>query len=198
MSRSEKAVATYQALMDSAARIVGETGYAATTIARVTEGAGVAHGTFYNYFEDRQALFDALLPHVGQQMTDHITAELARENPRGLAREAARFRAYCGWLSANPGFYRVLYEAEVFAPAAHRAHVARMRDGYVRALRRAMSEGHARPLSDAELDAVAAMLLGARAYVAMLYREQGAIPDSAIDAYVDLMRGGLFGVNPAA
>lgn len=192
MSRGEKAAVTYQALMESAARIVGEIGYAATTIARVTEAAGVAHGTFYNYFEDRQSLFDALLPYVGQQMTDYITTQLARDNPSGLAREAARFRAYCSWLTAKPGFYRVLYEAEVFAPAAHRVHVARMRDGYLRALRRAIAEGHARPMTDTELEAVAAILLGARAYIAMLYRERGAIPEAAIKAYVDLMRGGLF------
>ncbi|MGD9861886.1 MAG: TetR/AcrR family transcriptional regulator [Pseudodonghicola sp.] len=191
LSREEKAQLTYGKLMLAAERIVGENGYAATTIAKVTEAAGVAHGTFYNYFEDRQGLFDVLLPYVGRQMTDKITADLAGAGT-GLEREIARFRAYCDYLRENPGFYRVLYEAEVFAPKAHEEHIRRLTEGYVRALKRAMAAGHLRRMSDAELQATASILLGARAYVAMQHKASGDIPDSAIDAYANLMRQGLF------
>ncbi|MBC7133508.1 MAG: TetR/AcrR family transcriptional regulator [Roseovarius sp.] len=177
--------------MDAAADIVGEMGYAATSIARVTEAAGVAHGTFYNYFKDRQGLFDVLLPYVGQKMTDQITADLTHVGS-GIDREIARFRAYCAFLKANPGFYRVLYEAEVFAPVAHEAHIRRLTDGYHRALRRAMDAGEMRPLPDEELAAVVAVLLGARAYIAMQHKATGIIPESAVRGYESLVRNGLF------
>lgn len=191
LSRSEKAQKTYRKLMDAAADIVGEMGYAATSIARVTEAAGVAHGTFYNYFKDRQGLFDVLLPYVGQKMTDQITADLTHVGS-GIDREIARFRAYCAFLKANPGFYRVLYEAEVFAPVAHEAHIRRLTDGYHRALRRAMDAGEMRPLPDEELAAVVAVLLGARAYIAMQHKATGIIPESAVRGYESLVRNGLF------
>ncbi|MGF6861421.1 AcrR family transcriptional regulator [Rhodobacteraceae bacterium MBR-64] len=191
LTRDEKAQQTYRNLMDAAAQIVGELGYAATSIAKVTEAAGVAHGTFYNYFKDRQGLFDVLLPYVGQNMTDQITADLTHVG-NGIEREIARFRAYCAYLKSNPGFYRILYEAEVFAPVAHEAHIRRLSDGYHRALKRAMDAGDLRPMSDDELTAIAAILLGARAYVAMQHKNTGDVPESAVQAYASLVRHGLF------
>lgn len=191
LTRGEKAQQTYRNLMDAAARIVGEMGYAATSIARVTEAAGVAHGTFYNYFKDRQGLFDVLLPYVGQNMTDQITADLPHVG-NGIDREIARFRAYCAYLKSNPGFYRILYEAEVFAPIAHEAHIRRLSEGYHRALKRAMAAGDLRPMSDDELTAIAAILLGARAYVSMQHKDTGDVPESAVQAYASLVRHGLF------
>ncbi len=196
LTRGEKAQQTCRNLMDAAAKIVGELGYAATSIARVTEAAGVAHGTFYNYFRDRQGLFDVLLPYVGQQMTDRITADLTHAG-NGIDREIARFRAYCDYLRANPGFYRILYEAEVFAPVAHEAHIRRLTDGYCRALKRAMDAGDLRPMSDEEMAVIAAVLLGARAYVAMQHKDTGEIPESAVQAYAGLVQHGLFRPPPS-
>ncbi len=191
LTRDEKAQRTYRNLMDAAAKIVGEFGYAVTSVAKVTEAAGVAHGTFYNYFKDRQALFDVLLPYVGKQMTDQITEDLTHVG-NGIEREIARFRAYCDYLKSNPGFYRVLYEAEVFAPVAHQAHIQRLSDGYQRALKRAMEAGDLRQMSDDELKTISAILLGARAYVAMQYKQTGEVPESAVQAYAGLVRHGLF------
>ncbi|RAH98468.1 TetR/AcrR family transcriptional regulator [Acuticoccus sediminis] len=177
--------------MAAAARVVGRYGYAATSIARVTEEAGVAHGTFYNYFEDRQALFDSLLPEVGRAMTDDIVAQIA-DASSGLEREVARFRAYCRYLQQNPGFYRILYEAEVFAPKAHEAHIQRITEGYVRSLSRAMEAGDIPEMPADELEAVVTVLLGARAYIAMRYIKSGTVPQAALDAYTRLVSKGLF------
>ncbi|MEO1199036.1 MAG: TetR/AcrR family transcriptional regulator [Pseudomonadota bacterium] len=198
-TRQEKAEQTYQRLMDAAAEVVGEQGYAQASIAKITDRAGIAHGTFYNYFEDRQALFDALLPHVGHQMTDHITDAIV-EAGFGPDREVARFRAFCTYLVDNPGFYRILFEAEVFAPRAHAAHIDRLVDGYRRAFERSIERGDIADYDPDELETLIFALLGARAYVAMRFvAENGSgpktpsIPDSAISAYEKLMRRGLFG-----
>jgi AcrR family transcriptional regulator len=193
LNREEKALLTYRNLMEAAARIVGEHGYAGTTIAKVTRAAGVAHGTFYNYFADQQELFDILLPYVGERMTDKITADLANGPAFGVEREVARFRSYCDYLRENPAFYRVLYEAEVFAPKAHAAHIGRLTDGYVRAMQRAIADGEMRERSEEALRTIAGALLGARAYIAMQYKDTGDIPDAAVEAYAGLIRNGLFG-----
>lgn len=198
-TRQEKAEQTYQRLMDAAAQVVGELGYMQASIAKITDRAGIAHGTFYNYFEDRQALFDALLPHVGHQMTDHITEAIV-EAGFGPDREVERFRAFCTYLAENPGFYRILFEAEVFAPRAHAAHIDRLVDGYRRAFERAIERGDIADYSQDELETVIFALLGARAYVAMRFVSKNGsgpktpvIPDSAISAYEKLVRRGLFG-----
>ena len=48
--------------------MVGRLGYAEASVARITELADVAQGTFYNHFESRQELLDQLLPAIGRQM----------------------------------------------------------------------------------------------------------------------------------
>lgn len=191
LTREEKAQQTYDALMSAAALIVGERGYAATSIAKVTEKAGVSQGTFYNYFDGRQALFDKLLPHVGQQMISEIANEVPRE-AKGADREVERFRAYCRFLGRNPGFYRILYEAEIYAPKAHDAHIERISAGFRRSLERSVAAGEIRDIDSEELDAIIYALLGARAYIAMRYDKGAEIPDSAIDGYQRLVRRGLF------
>lgn len=192
LTRDQKARKVYQNLLEAGARVVGKYGYAGTSVARLTEEAGVAQGTFYNYFTDRQELFDILLPYVGRQMTDRITRDLKAAQATGLERESVRIRSYCDYLKDNPGFYRILYEAEVFAPVAHAEHIRRLTEGYCRALRRGMKAGHVRDMPDAELRTIVAVLLGARAYISMQYKDDLMIPESAIEAYLGLMRGGLF------
>ena len=191
LSRAEKKELTYQSLMEAAVAMVAECGYGATSIAKVTEIAGVSQGTFYNYFEDRQAMFDALLPYIGDQMIKYIVSKVPAD-VRGIDREAARFAAYCAFLSENRGFYRILYEAEVHAPAAHQLHMSRIREGYRRSLRRSCERGEITRFNDDELEALIAILIGARAYVSMQYFDQPEIPAAAVSSYEKLIRSGLF------
>lgn len=191
LAREDKTRQTFESLMSAAAEVVGERGYAGTSIAKVTEAAGVSQGTFYNYFEDRQTLFDTLLPHVGEKMIKEISAEVPRD-AKGWEREVERFRAYCRFLRRNPGFYRILYEAEIFSPKAHEDHMNIVSSGFRRSLERSIKDGDIRDIAPDELEAIIFALLGARAYIAMNYCKGTEIPDSAIAGYTRLVRSGLF------
>lgn len=195
-TREEKSQETYDRLLAAAEEVVGSEGYAAASISKIAAKAGVAQGTFYNYFETRQDLFDVLLPNVGQKMLDYISDAIATVTS-GAAREEARFQAFCDYLADNPGFYRILYEAEVHAPEAHKIHIDRLVAGFQRALDRAVERGEIADYSREELEAVIYMFLGARAYVAMRYirgggRKRKAGRDHAVSAYAKLVSGGLF------
>lgn len=166
ISREEKARATRESLLNAGCAIVGHDGYAAASIAKIADLAGVAHGTFYNYFEDRQALFDELLPYVGLRMRDQIE-EASREAPSGMQREFIRFDAFLNYVIENEGFYRVLYEAEIFAPGAHRVHMNNIVDGYKRTFHRAMDENRMHRLGTRHVECLIFQILGMRAYAAM-------------------------------
>jgi AcrR family transcriptional regulator len=60
VNEQEKA-ATRRALLDAATRAFVEHGYHRASIDRVSEEAGLAKGTVYNYFPSKQAIFDAVL-----------------------------------------------------------------------------------------------------------------------------------------
>jgi AcrR family transcriptional regulator len=59
--REEYAEATRQGLLDAARTIFTEEGYQATNIEAIARAARVTRGAFYYYFEDKKALFDAVV-----------------------------------------------------------------------------------------------------------------------------------------
>lgn len=193
-TRAEKSESTRQALFRAAAEVVGAVGYAEASVARITARAKVAQGTFYNYFESRQDLFDQLLPSLGTMMLDYIKA---RVDPaaRSSEREVQRIQAYFQFLQEHPEFYRILYEAETLAPVAHRKHIQVVANGYVRALTRSWERGEMPEFEAQEIEPVAYMLLAVRGYLSLRYGVGpggGQVPDWVVRAYGKLIRFGLF------
>lgn len=199
-TRAEKGQQVRNALFSAAAVVIGELGYANAMIATITSRANVAQGTFYNYFESRQDLFDQLLPVIGREMLDFIRKASANARSE-VEREELGFRAFFAFLEIRPEFYRILYEAEVFAPLAFRQHIEAVAAGYVRVLKRARSRGELAAMDDLELEALAYTFMGARHYLCRRYaRRDGTavpVPQDVVEAYMKLLRGGLYTVKPA-
>lgn len=193
-TRAERSEATRRALFRAAAEVVGEVGYGDALVSRITARANVAQGTFYNYFESRQDLFDQLLPSLGSSMLEFIQD---RVDPAatGAERETQRIAAYFQYLNDHPEFYRILYEAETLAPIAHRKHMDVVAGGYVRALKRSWERGEMPGFEERELEPIAYVLLAARGYLSMRYgagRNGAAVPDWVVNAYSKLVDNGLF------
>jgi len=200
LRREEKAEQVRQALFDAAARVVGKHGYAGASISRITTLAGVAQGTFYNYFASRQDLLDQLLPAMGEEMLAHIAAAVREERDEFL-REEKRFRAFFAFLQKRPAFLRILNEAEVYAPRGFRQHFANIAAGYRRALERAQGRGALPGFARDEIEPLVFLLMAARSYTSLRYAQAGggrvkAPPESLMRAYAKLIRHGLSGVAP--
>ncbi|MGN5376815.1 TetR family transcriptional regulator [Streptomyces lasalocidi] len=56
MARQERAVRTRRAVIEAAAAVFAERGYAAATIAEILERAGVTKGALYFHFDSKEAL----------------------------------------------------------------------------------------------------------------------------------------------
>ena len=70
-------------LMDAAEKLFLEQGVAPTTVEQITDGAGVAKGTFYLYFSSKEDILSALGDRFGAQQLARIKtalAEVAAEN----------------------------------------------------------------------------------------------------------------------
>ena len=57
---------TREKLLHAAEAEFGENGFADTSIASITQRAGVALGTFYVYFESKEEIFRALVSYMGE------------------------------------------------------------------------------------------------------------------------------------
>jgi AcrR family transcriptional regulator len=194
LNRVERNAWTKQKIFDAATKVVGKYGYAEASVARITETAGVAQGTFYNHFENRQELLDQLLPKIGLDMVRFIrartgTADAARQ-------EIERFSAFFDFIREVPEFLRILNEAEFFAPIGYQKHFDNISSAYLRILQRARTAGATTAFSDEEFEAVVQVLMGARGYLSRRYSysEHGvtAVPDHVISAYRKLVTHGLF------
>ena len=58
--RERKKQETRQGLMEAALRLFSERGYDATTVKDITDSVDVAKGTFFNYFDTKEAILPAI------------------------------------------------------------------------------------------------------------------------------------------
>ena len=65
-----------QQLLDQAALLFAERGYAETRVIDIVRGAGVAKGLFYWYFENKEAVFRELVGTTRHQMRQHQAAHI--------------------------------------------------------------------------------------------------------------------------
>jgi len=192
-SREVRAEELRNRIFASAFAVVGRHGYAEASIGRITEEAGIAQGTFYLYFESRQALFDVLLPHVGANMLAYIRKKVHGAESF-LEVEEQGFRAFFTYLRTNPGFVRVLNEAEVAAPIAHAAHMKLLTEHYVHSLERSVAAGEIKSFEGREIEALAYIFQSARSYLYMRYvkgNEKSGPPEWLFETYMKLVRDGV-------
>ncbi|PUA17724.1 TetR/AcrR family transcriptional regulator [Glaciimonas sp. PCH181] len=193
-TRAEKSVQVRQNLLEAAMDIIGKYGYADASIAKITDLANVAQGTFYNYFESRDDILNQVLVAMGEMMLDFISGEVTAED--AIEREMQRFDAFFKFLLKKPQFYRVLNEAQIFAPEGYKKHFENITGNYKSTLRRAHKNGNIKGYDENELDAIVAILMGIRASLGQEYAYSDGkvrpIPSFVRDAYRKLIERGIF------
>lgn len=158
-------------IRQAAADVIGRDGYPGTSIAKITEAAGISGGLFYYYYGSREQLFDELLPELGREMVAYIVARIEHV-PLGIEREMASFEAYFRYIEDYPNFVRIFTEAAVYVPTAYEAHLGWIIDNYVLGLRRQSRAGYL-DVPEADLRTLAYTLTGIRNHATqMIYRSR--------------------------
>lgn len=185
---------TRELLLWTASRMVHEHGYEATTVARITEGAKVAVGTFYAYFPSRQALLDEVLVHIRNEMLNHVR-EAARGSASFFELEQRGFAAFFDYLATNPWYIRIESEAAVWAKESYTRHFADLERRYVAALLRSKERGELRHYEERELPILAYIFMAARHYLSTRYvltkGNVRRLPSAVEVAYLHLLQHGL-------
>lgn len=73
----ERAKATREHILDTAARLFGERGIAATSTNRIAAEAGLSIGTVYRYFSDRSVMVEELLQRLLDSIERRFTQRLS-------------------------------------------------------------------------------------------------------------------------
>lgn len=121
--RERKKTRTRQRLLQSAWELFQERGYDHTTVEDITEAADVAKGTFFNYFETKQALLDDIALWRIELLGKHALA--GDDVPdSAIARIKLVMKAMSEELSPERELVHQLFVARISAPirreSAHR------------------------------------------------------------------------------
>ena len=75
--RTARGRRTREKILASALKEFGKVGYHDASIVRITEGAGVAMGTFYLYFDSKRTVFEALVIDLNSRVRQSMTESMA-------------------------------------------------------------------------------------------------------------------------
>ena len=141
--RTERGRRTLRAMLDAAAIEFGDRGFHDASIARITARAGVALGTFYTYFDSKEAVFRALVKHMSAQVRSTVGPHILNA-PDRLTGERQGLTAFLDFVREHRELYRILDEAEFVDPASWRTHYEETVAGYVVSLTAAAGRGEIR------------------------------------------------------
>jgi AcrR family transcriptional regulator len=96
-----------QQLLDAAARLFAEQGYAATRVVDIVDAAGVAKGLFYWYFENKEALFRELAAEIRRRLRRQQAAAMDDGAP-ALVRLLQGTVASVRFMAENAPFFSLL------------------------------------------------------------------------------------------
>jgi AcrR family transcriptional regulator len=189
--------ATRRRLLDAAETVFGELGYERASISEVTRLAGVAQGTFYLYYPNKQAVFVELVEDLGHRLRRHIAKAVAGTTDR-MEVERLGFQAFFDFIGQHRDLYRIVRQAEFVDERVYQRYYRRLAERYTRGLARAAGDGQVAPRLDPE--ALAYCLMGMGDFLGMRWVlwEGRPPPPHAIEALLTLVRQGMTAADPAA
>lgn len=119
--RTARGRETLRRLLDAAAKEFGERGFHEASISGITRRAGTALGSFYTYFDSKDAIFAALVRDMSEVVARTAAAAIT-PGQTGTPREAAALGAFLAFAREHKEIYRIIDEAEFADPASYRAH----------------------------------------------------------------------------
>ena len=119
--RTARGERTLRKILDAALEEFGEKGFSEGSIVGITGRARVALGTFYTYFDSKEAVFQELVRDMSAQVRDHVAPILA-EATDALDGEGRALASFLEFVRTHRQVYRIIDEAEFVDPEGFRKH----------------------------------------------------------------------------
>ena len=117
-ARGEK---TLRKILDAALAEFGQHGFHDSSIVGITTRAKVALGTFYTYFDSKEAVFAALVRDMSDQVRTFVASAISGAGS-GFEAEEGSLAAYLDFVVGHKEVYRIIDEAEFVDPSGYRTH----------------------------------------------------------------------------
>ena len=141
--RTERGRRTLRSLLDAAAAEFGEKGFHTASISGITTRAGAALGSFYTYFDSKDAIFRALVRDMSARVKAHVAPAMADAADQ-LTAEREGLRAFLEFARLHKELYRIVDEAEFVDPDSYRLHYESAAERIRERLKAAAARGEVR------------------------------------------------------
>src|SRR4051812_21113496 len=139
--RTARGQRTLRKILDAARDEFGEHGFSESSIVAITQRAGVALGTFYTYFNSKEAVFHALVHDMSAQVRDHV-APAFKGATDAIDGERRAVESFLEFARTHRDVYRIVDEAEFVEPTAYREHYESTAARIAARLKAARGTGH--------------------------------------------------------
>jgi AcrR family transcriptional regulator len=190
--RTARGERTLRKILDAALEEFGERGFSDASIVAITQRARVALGTFYTYFDSKEAVFKALVEDMGSRVRDHVAPALGSGTTM-LEAEGQALEAYLEFARAHKQVYRIVDEAEFVDPEGFARHYRTVASRIAARLDAGKAKGEARK-SDSKLasEVEAWALMGMNVFLGLRFSVWGKEKPSEVAKFAnELIRRGL-------
>lgn len=180
---------TYGRLLSSAEEVFSERGYYETSVSEICRRAGVANGTFYQYFDNKEGVFLKLIEQLEEGLSARIRQALTFPGS-AEARLLSGYRAILEFIEEHAELYQVFREAEFVRLEIPRRFYADIAVIIQEMLQAGIEVGEFCPLDP---EVVAYSLLGIAEFTAMRYIiwEPKALSEETFQSTAELILHGL-------
>src|SRR3954463_9569893 len=167
--RTPRGERTLRKILDAARDEFGERGFSDSSIVGITQRAGVALGTFYTYFDSKEAVFQALVRDMSAQVRDHVGPVFAGATD-AIDGERRALQSFLEFTREHRDVYRIIDEAEFVEPSAYREHYETTALRIAARLVAARDKGElSKGYSDDELEMLAWAIMGANVFLGLRF-----------------------------
>ena len=189
-ARGEK---TLRKILDAAREEFGTRGFSDSSIVGITSRARVALGTFYTYFDSKDAVFAALVRDMSDRVRDAVAPAMAGAS-NALDVEARALAAYLRFVADNKEVYRIIDEAEFVDPAGFRTHYETAAARIATRLEEAVAKGQMRDDGPLATEVRAWAIMGINVFLGLRFGVWGRQDPELVAAHANAMlRKGLEG-----
>jgi AcrR family transcriptional regulator len=190
--RTARGERTLRKILDAARAEFGERGFSDSSIVAITQRAGVALGTFYTYFDSKEAVFQALVRDMSGQVRDNV-APAFKGATDAIDAERRALAAFLQFARKHRDVYRIIDEAEFVEPGAYREHYETTASRIAQRLTAARRAGEiSKSYTNQDLDVLAWALMGANVFLGLRYSVWSSTdPKRVAEVTSRLLRSGL-------
>ncbi len=184
--RTPRGEKTLRKILDAAREEFGTRGFSDSSIVGITSRARVALGTFYTYFDSKDAVFAALVRDMSARVRDAVAPAIEGASD-ALDTEARALTAYLRFVADHKEVYRIIDEAEFVDPAGFRTHYMTTAERIAARLSAGVARGE---LSDADplaLEVRAWAVMGINVFLGLRFGVWGGEEPSVVARHANAL-----------